>query len=44
MLEVGHRRGIVEDPVSWWRDHFATFPYLISLARIMLSIPFASVF
>lgn len=33
---------IVEDPLSWWREHSGAFPHLSSLARVMLSIPVAS--
>lgn len=33
---------IVEDPLSWWKEHSVAFPYLSSLARVMLSIPVAS--
>lgn len=33
---------MVDDPLKWWRNHEAAFPYLSALARTMLSIPSSS--
>lgn len=33
---------LVENPLLWWKKHQAAFPYLSSLAKIMLSIPATS--
>lgn len=33
---------IVENPLLWWKENELSFPYLSSLAKIMLSIPGSS--
>lgn len=33
---------MVDDPLVWWKAHQDSFPYLSSLAKVMLSIPSSS--
>lgn len=33
---------MVENPLLWWKENELTFPYLSSIAKIMMSIPSSS--